>query len=57
MTGQFNVVKFYETFAAIIAEREQVKISVTVRRKECVEDFETSTQDPSSIADGGDKNF
>ena len=29
-----NVVKFYETFAKIIAEREKVEITVTVKRKE-----------------------
>ena len=34
MSGEFNVVKFYETFAKIIAEREGVEITVTVRRKE-----------------------
>jgi hypothetical protein len=34
MSNQFNAVKFFETFAKIIAEREKVEISVTVRRKE-----------------------
>lgn len=34
MSNEFNVVKFYETFAKIIAEREGVDIKVTVRRKE-----------------------
>lgn len=48
MTGQFNVVKFYETFAAIIAEREQVKITVTVTRKE-----DSGDSDSSNIAKTG----
>lgn len=34
MSNQFNAVKFFETFAKIIAEREKVEITVTVRRKE-----------------------
>ena len=34
MSGQFNVVKFYETFAKIIAERENVYIAVSVRLKD-----------------------
>ena len=34
MSNEFNVVKFYEVFARIIAEREGVEITVTVRRKE-----------------------
>lgn len=34
MSNQFNAVKFFETFAKIIAEREKVEIKVTVRRKE-----------------------
>jgi hypothetical protein len=38
MSGQFNAVKFFETFAAIIAEREKVSITVNVRRKEEVDD-------------------
>ena len=34
MCNQFNVVKFYETFAKIIAEREAVDIKVEVRKKD-----------------------
>jgi hypothetical protein len=34
VSNQFNAVKFFETFAKIIAEREKVEITVTVRRKE-----------------------
>ena len=34
MSNQFNAVKFFETFAKIIADREGVDIKVTVRRKE-----------------------
>ena len=34
MSNQFNAVKFFETFAKIIADREGVEIKVTVRRKE-----------------------
>lgn len=52
MTGQFNVVKFYETFAAIIAEREQVKITVTVTRKE-----DSGDSDSSNIAETGANFF
>ena len=33
MSNQFNVVKFYETFARIIAEREGVDVKVAVRPK------------------------
>lgn len=44
MSNQFNVVKFFETFAAIIAEREKVEIKVTVRRKE-----ETDATDDSCV--------
>lgn len=32
-----NVVKFYETLAKIIAEKENVQIKVNTKRKECVE--------------------
>ena len=34
MSNQFNVIKFYETFARIISEREKVEIAVHVRLKE-----------------------
>ena len=34
MSNQFNAVKFFETFARIIAEREKVDIKVTVRLKD-----------------------
>lgn len=34
MSNRFNAIKFFETFAKIIAEREKVEITVTVRRKE-----------------------
>ena len=33
MGNQFNAVKFFETYAKIIAEREGVDIKVTVRRR------------------------
>ena len=33
MGNEFNAVKFYQTFARIIAEREGVDIKVNVRRK------------------------
>ena len=33
MANEFNAVKFFETFARIIADREGVDIKVNVRRK------------------------
>ena len=33
MSNQFNAVKFFETFAKIIADREGVDITVEVRKK------------------------
>lgn len=33
MAKEFNAVKFFETFARIIADREGVDIKVNVRRK------------------------